>query len=93
MRRALTPKPQSPSNATCDGSGGNIRKRGRKSATLDGLEMAAALYGPTVAPYTAEPALSPAEIRRRQHERKIRRAARRLEAAVRAEVERGGDGR
>src|SRR5690625_1083210 len=79
MRRALTPKPQSPSNATCDGSAGNIRKRRRNSATPDGLELAAALYGPTirdrtgeiiesdppvrVAPYTARPPLTPPRLR------------------------------
>ena len=53
-------------------------------------DLSAALYGPPVrvAPYTAEPALSPAEIRRRQHEREVRQAARRLEAAVDAELRR-----
>ena len=74
---------------TADGSR-NIRHRADLSETRTPGDISAALYGPTVAPYTAEPALSAAEIRRRRHEREVRQAARRLEAAVDAELRRRG---
>ncbi len=114
---------------TSDGSR-NIRHEPDTYDALMPGDQSALLYGPTIrdrtgeviqpepppiAPFTAKPALSLKEIRRRKAEREarraavreaapytpppvdkvdaIRRAAERLEAAVRAEVERGGDGR